>query len=625
MADSLVSYRVFIASPGGLDDIREGFRKRLQLYNETDANERGIHFKPIGWEITLAGVGRPQELINKDIQKCDYFVLVLHDRWGSPPSKDNDYTSGTEEEFDVALKCLESDIFPMRDIVLFFRAVNSRQMSDPGAQLQKVIDFKKEREEKKDLLYHSFDTQVGFEDFLNRHLAKWVRSHEEESNGANQVDTDVDASMSPVSNHGIEELLKSNEGLQKAQQYVEEKRYVEAEVEFSKLSVSGESPEALALYGRFLRKLGQVERAGTIIDRAIELSTTQERMQVRAFSLHQKARLMEEQGLLVDAVNTFRKSIVLSEMCDDHPGAAKSSRNLAKVLKKNGLLDEAQNELGKAKDYYRAAGDRSGEAGALGYLGVILKSRGDFKQAEEKHRAALEIQRELGNEGASAIALGNLGTAVRLQGRSEEGLRYHEEALEIHKQKGDLKSICRELSNLGTAFRHLGDLEKSEKYHIEALTICEEIGDKHGVAIQHGCMAQIFLKRKEYDEAEKHHLRSLKLSREMSDNQGESIQLKNLGTVYRLAGNLEKAQSVLEQGLKIDFERGFNFGVGKAKSGLGKVVGLMGKYDQSKIYLTEALAQFVESSAEFEIQETEDLINAIESKDWKKFEAMVKQ
>ena len=85
MPDDLKRYRVFIASPGGLPEERKAFRDVIQHYNEMDAMERGIVFTPVGWEITLGGVGRPQSLINEDVKKCDYFVLLLWDRWGSRP------------------------------------------------------------------------------------------------------------------------------------------------------------------------------------------------------------------------------------------------------------------------------------------------------------------------------------------------------------------------------------------------------------------------------------------------------------------------------------------------------------------------------------------------------------
>lgn len=69
----LTGYRVFIASPAGLQPERQLFRQTLERYNDEIAIMRGAMFMPVGWEDTLAGVGRPQELINEDLKKCDYF------------------------------------------------------------------------------------------------------------------------------------------------------------------------------------------------------------------------------------------------------------------------------------------------------------------------------------------------------------------------------------------------------------------------------------------------------------------------------------------------------------------------------------------------------------------------
>ncbi len=105
---SISQYRVFIASPSGLDDVREAFRDELALYTETDADPREIAFKAVGWEETLGGPRRAQSLINDDLRTCDAFVLVLHDRWGTPLDAEGPYTSGCQEEFDLAGRFLAS-------------------------------------------------------------------------------------------------------------------------------------------------------------------------------------------------------------------------------------------------------------------------------------------------------------------------------------------------------------------------------------------------------------------------------------------------------------------------------------------------------------------------------------
>ena len=80
MPTQVTVYRVFVASPGGLEPERETFRRVLNDYNESDALEDGALYIPVGWELARAGMGRPQELINKDLRRCDYCVLVLRDR-----------------------------------------------------------------------------------------------------------------------------------------------------------------------------------------------------------------------------------------------------------------------------------------------------------------------------------------------------------------------------------------------------------------------------------------------------------------------------------------------------------------------------------------------------------------
>jgi len=145
MPSTVTVYRVFIASPGGLEPERETFRRVLNDYNESDALEDGALFIPVGWELTTVGIGRPQALINRDLQRCDYCVLVLRDRWGSPAGGASLYSSGTEEEYQVARECLRNGT--MRNMVVLFGAVEASKLSDPGDQLKKVIAFRRELEE----------------------------------------------------------------------------------------------------------------------------------------------------------------------------------------------------------------------------------------------------------------------------------------------------------------------------------------------------------------------------------------------------------------------------------------------------------------------------------------------
>lgn len=182
MSQMVQHYRVFVAAPAGLEAERTTFIEALREYNEMDALSRNVHFDPVAWEAVPGGIGRPQAIINRDLETCDYFILLLADRWGSKPSKDADsrFSSGSEEEFNLAMECVADHNRPMKDVVIFFKAVHPKQLGDPGVDLARVLDFRKALEESKEHFYMTFDEGSVFRQQLKILLARWVREHEKD-------------------------------------------------------------------------------------------------------------------------------------------------------------------------------------------------------------------------------------------------------------------------------------------------------------------------------------------------------------------------------------------------------------------------------------------------------------
>jgi HEAT repeat protein len=129
---------VFIGSPGDVAEERQTARKAVDRVNRT-LKTIGWQIDLRGWEDTLPGHGRPQELINADVQACKLFIGLLYARWGSPSGK---YSSGFEEEYRLALELRKRQDAP--EIWLFFKKVPAAQMKDPGEQLRKVLEFRQE-------------------------------------------------------------------------------------------------------------------------------------------------------------------------------------------------------------------------------------------------------------------------------------------------------------------------------------------------------------------------------------------------------------------------------------------------------------------------------------------------
>jgi hypothetical protein len=173
---SLIQYRVFIASPSGLGEERTCFRRNLEKFTANHAEPVGVIFHPVGWEETVGGVGRPQELINEDLKECDYAVFVLYDRWGSSPGGSSTYTSRVEEEWALVEELYTAN--KIRNIVRFFKNVDLPRIHGLGRQLEAVLAFKRRIVEEKRYLFREYATIDAFSDALDGHLSKWLRDHQ---------------------------------------------------------------------------------------------------------------------------------------------------------------------------------------------------------------------------------------------------------------------------------------------------------------------------------------------------------------------------------------------------------------------------------------------------------------
>jgi len=166
--------RAFIASPGGLEAERRAAFSAAAEINRTVARQLNGRLELIGWEETISGIGRPQALINADMETCELFIGVMWSSWGSRPSIDGPYTSGFEEEFELSRERFERTQSP--EMAMFFKDVEPAQKRDPGEELKKVLGFQEKLRNEKKFLYATFATDDDFaarvREFLSVHTIR---------------------------------------------------------------------------------------------------------------------------------------------------------------------------------------------------------------------------------------------------------------------------------------------------------------------------------------------------------------------------------------------------------------------------------------------------------------------
>lgn len=554
MPVDLKGYRVFIASPGGLDDERIAFSDTIEEHNKSDGLARNIQFIPVGWEETLGGRRRPQSFINDEVCKCDYFVMVLYDRWGTPPGQNGDkkYSSGTEEEYHVAIECFKDINFPMRQIIIFFKYVDERRLSDPGEQLQKVLAFRKKLESEKTHLFHVYDTVKDFEKWLRKYLMQWVRDYESGSpakvkhpiapydESAAQI-REISKLEVPEKKHEyLEKEIK--ELLKKAEKLADEGKITEAETAYSEAVVRSNSPTAINAYGNFLLGLGRLDQAEVMYKRVKEIAENIGYEEWVSVALNNLGIIYEEQGDWVKAEEMHKKALKINERLGRFEGMAIQYGNLGTIYRKRSELNRAEEMHKKALEIDERIDNQKGIAQDYCGLGVVYYKCNKLNKAEEMYNKALEINKKLGilrEMAENYCGLGNIYETRSDLVRSEE---MHKKALEIHKKLGDQGGMAGDYCNLGIIHGMRNELKKAEEMYKKALEVAERMDYKEKMATSYGNLGNIYQKHGDLDKAGEMYSKALEIDERMGNQEGMAIDYGNLGAVYEKRGDLKRAE-----------------------------------------------------------------------------------
>lgn len=480
MTIPLTGYRVFIASPGGLQEERNAFREALVAFNEDHAVPKGAIFLPIGWENAPGGLGRPQDKINPLLMACDYCVVLFHNRWGMPPAADSCYGSGTEEEFYTAVECKRDEGKDMSAVVLLFKAVDENQLGDPGPQLAKVLDFKNKLEEERTILFENFDDVRSFERKLVRHLGTWLREHEGALPVAERRSAFDEAEFPAPA--GVAATTGEEKALADARELAGAGRRTAAEAILVREVTRGESALACVEYARFLRLDRRLTQALAMAARALEMALSQGGRAAEADARLELGMVYQAQENTTRAEENYQAALDLNVELGRDGRISDSKRNVGRLHEWRGDLDAAEAMYRDALAIDERLGRRDGMADDYSYLGSALQLREDLAGAEKMHQAALEIDTALGRLEEVAKHCGNLGGVLYMRGDWAGAEEMYRKALESDQKLGLLDAMADDFSNLGSVLRELGDLDGAKDMHEKAADIDKLLGRYEGVA-----------------------------------------------------------------------------------------------------------------------------------------------
>ncbi len=421
-------------------------------------------------------------------------VAAIWDRWGTATSKDATFSSGTQEEIAVAIECLSDSHAPMRDIAIYFRAVNERQLADAGPQLGQVLQFKQDLEMSKQVLYNTFDKTNELEQLLARQLRSWHQNfsdkipreiripHLPRSSADNTPDSTSDQAV-------IQQLARAQE--------LESKGLVtEAEVAYA-TAIATDDRTSLIAYAKFLRRTGRLERALETNERILRLET------------------LGDVDLTSAAVE---RSTVLA--------------NMAVIQRKQRKLEESRRCLEEAIKAARVRDDneaQAAEAYAQDNLGLTLKQLGHVSAALSKHGTALDLRQQLGDVLGVAKSRINIARILREQGELAKAREHLENAIATLEGSGDeIRTLANALSTLGEIALAESDPEGARQQFEMCLDLNDKLGHSDGTAIACGQLADLHLSVDELEEARGYAERCLRINNKSGNLAGIDIALQKL-------------------------------------------------------------------------------------------------
>lgn len=561
---------IFLASPGGMDRERRWIREEVALFNNLRFRGTGVVFVVTGYEDVPGTVNRPQAAINPLVEEADFMILVVGGQLGSPTTATAPFRTGIEEELSVALHCLEVDDAPMRDIMLAFRAHASSTLRRPSQALRDVLEFKNAIEATKELFHvGSMASEAALRARVRVQLEEWARPlGPKASRSCPALLAALDRTNRPTMAEPPDD--DADILVQWAEEQAGKGLNTVADAAFAR-AITGNDPDHLRRYARFLQRTGQLERAVKLDHQALTLCagrTAVEDVRLQADLLAHLAQLKRKLG---------------------DPRSSKR------------LLDEA---VKTARPY--AGQIRPTMGYILDQSGIAAARLGDLESAKAAYSEAHDLRKAAGDERGRAQSLINLARVARVGGDTDEAVTLLNEAIGILERGDETRVLANAYAALGEAVA-ADDPLRAEELLTRSLVINERLDIPDGVSVASNGLARLALSVGDVTSASKHAERVLEVSNETGNREGTAIAYRLLAEVQLASGDLQAATETFWNALTFARSQHDPAREAQARLGLARSSAALGEQEAAAEHVRAGRAAATRASDQALVAEFDEL------------------
>lgn len=498
MPRDLKEYRVFIAYVSDVEPECKVVIEAILEYNEHTAAPGGVRFDPFCWKRVPAGAGRPQDLINPELQEADLAIFILGEKMGSS-SGGSDNKTGLEEEYDLARECLRSEQ-NMRDIAVYCKVHSSEQLKNADEDLKKVEEFKDQLKANQEFLFNEFTDLDDLRTQINKRVAKWTLLHQKY--GEIPVAGGDVARESAVDDKFLSSALRENAGSAST---------------FAKQIVGKFGPDQALAYGRYLRDTGNIEQAIAIFENVEHRAARKDHDEFRAKAFGELGFLYRSIGSIEKSEEMYRNALHFNTHGDDPEGIAISLGNLANLMLGTERYGAAREMYREAISINKRIENDLGLAGDFGGLAMVLSHLDQFQKPKKLYLRSIALHLEFNNKEGAASSTFNLGSLFQRWDRLDEAEEQFNAAMEINRGLGRQYGISLCLGALGGIHCQRGQesgeisyFVKAEERIREALEIQEALRNAEAIATSYGNLAIVLREQRKFDEAADYFARAIR-------------------------------------------------------------------------------------------------------------------
>jgi eukaryotic-like serine/threonine-protein kinase len=271
---------------------------------------------------------------------------------------------------------------------------------------------------------------------------------------------------------------------------------------------------------------------------------------------------------------------------------ARALNQKARSLEKQGKLDDAIRSAQEAANISDSAGERAEVANALTIIGIVRFDQGNFSEAANSYNRALDIERETGDNRAIATTLNNLANALGEQGDLSGSIKMLNQALATFREVGDKHSAAAVLGSIAARTLQQGDLKQGKKMLEEGLAASREIGDQERTSTALYNLGEVLRWQGDLQGARKMYEQAGALSKQIGDQSGVAYALFSVGDVLTAEGNLLAARGKYDESMALRKQMGEKGNVAETQMALALLAIEEGHADEAESALREAKEEF---------------------------------